>query len=55
MADAFAANLSSSTWLGPFLDLVTFFADVAFFADAAFFAGFAFADFADFFTIVARI
>jgi hypothetical protein len=47
-ADALAADLSSFAWPSPFVGLTALFADVLFFA------GFTFADFADFFTIVAR-
>jgi len=66
MADALAADLSSSKWAAPLPDLAAFFAGVAFFvvvaffagvaflAAVAFFAGFTFGDFVDFFTIVAR-
>ena len=66
MAEALAADLSSSTWAAPLPDLTAFLAGGAFFAGAAFFAGvaflaavafftgFTFGDFVDFFTIVAR-
>jgi hypothetical protein len=47
-ADALAADLSSFAWLTAFPGLPAFFDDVLFFA------GFTLADFADFFTIVAR-
>ena len=47
-AEALAADLNSLAWPALFLG------EAAFFADALFFAGFAFADLADFFTIVAQ-
>jgi hypothetical protein len=53
MADALAADLSSSKWAAPLPDLAAFFAGVAFFVVVAFFAGVVFLAGVVFFAAVA--